>query len=256
MGFLQIADLGTVHFHEYGKGKKPMLAFHGYGMTGRQFHVLKQSVLQEYHVYGIDHFFHGESRLDNWTEAQILAGMPKAQVRQYVEEWFRLYGRQRFSVMGYSIGANLALILVEEYADLIDDLILMLRSMNVSRVHIHHLIAMDVDISSLVHRLELPFDLTVHDYYGICPQTNLLPRPEGLRCDEPDIAACNACIAASPIIAGVSFSARIIGKPLGLRPQTSAGSSGEPGWAGVVEPALPSFTFGASIVPSEWTKTK
>jgi pimeloyl-ACP methyl ester carboxylesterase len=125
MGFLQIEGLGKAHFHEYGEGQKPMLAFHGYGMTGKQFHVLNQSILKDYHVYGFDHFFHGESRLDNWTEEQILTGMPKAIVREYVEEWFKQYGRQRFSVMAYSIGANLALILVEDYADLIDEIILM-----------------------------------------------------------------------------------------------------------------------------------
>ncbi|MCC8425431.1 alpha/beta fold hydrolase [Mucilaginibacter sp. UR6-11] len=125
MGFLQISNLGKIHFHEYGEGQRPMLAFHGYGMTGKQFHVLSQSVLKKYHVYGFDHFFHGESKLANWTEAQILAGMPKAMVFEYVEEWFKQYGRQRFSVMAYSIGANLALILVEEYADLIDEIILM-----------------------------------------------------------------------------------------------------------------------------------
>jgi pimeloyl-ACP methyl ester carboxylesterase len=42
-----------------------------------------------------------------------------------MQEWFKIYGEQRFSVMGYSIGANLALILLEEYAHLIDDVILM-----------------------------------------------------------------------------------------------------------------------------------
>jgi len=125
MGFIQIEHLGTAHFHEYGEGDKPMLAFHGYGMTGRQFHVLKNSVLKKYHVYGFDHFFHGESRLHNWTEKEILAGMPRVRVREYAEQWFKQYGRQRFSVMAYSIGANIALILVEEYADLIDDVILM-----------------------------------------------------------------------------------------------------------------------------------
>jgi len=125
MGFLQIQGLGTVHFHEYGTGAKPLLAFHGYGMTGKQFHVLERSVLKDYHVYGFDHFFHHESRLDNWTEQQILTGMPRAMVRQYVEEWFKLHGRQRFSVMAYSIGANIGLILVEEFPDLIDEVILM-----------------------------------------------------------------------------------------------------------------------------------
>lgn len=125
MGFLHLAGLGKVHFHEYGKGQKPMLAFHGYGMTGKQFHVLEKSILKDYHVYGFDHFFHNESKIDGWTEQQIVAGMPKAMVRAYVEEWFKIHGRQRFSVMGYSIGANLALILVEEYAGLVDEIVLM-----------------------------------------------------------------------------------------------------------------------------------
>lgn len=125
MGFLQIPNLGKVHFHEYGTGAKPMLAFHGYGMTGRQFHVLEHSILKEYRVHGFDQFFYNQSHLDNWTEAEIVEGMPKAMVKCYVEEWFKLYGRQRFSVMAYSIGANLALILVEEFAEWIDDVILM-----------------------------------------------------------------------------------------------------------------------------------
>ncbi|MGY4535745.1 pimeloyl-ACP methyl ester carboxylesterase [Mucilaginibacter sp. UYNi724] len=125
MGFLDIPGLGKAHFHEYGSGSKPLLAFHGYGMTGRQFHVLEKSILKDYHVYGFDHFFHGESKLGDWTEQQIIEGMPKPMVKAYMEEWFKLYGMQRFSVMGYSIGANVALILVEEYADLIDEIILM-----------------------------------------------------------------------------------------------------------------------------------
>src|SRR3569833_4371322 len=126
MGFLTIAGLGKVHYHEYGSGDKPMLAFHGYGMTGRQFHVLKNSILTRYHVYGIDHFFHGESELEStWTEKQILEGMPKEMVKGYLEEWFKTYGRQTISLLAYSIGANLALILLEEFPDMIDEIILM-----------------------------------------------------------------------------------------------------------------------------------
>jgi GT2 family glycosyltransferase len=75
------------------------------------------------------------------------------------------------------------------------DLVLMLRSMNVSRLHIHHLLGMDMDIRALIHRLGVPFDVTVHDYYSICPQINLLPWRHSLYCGEPDIAGCNACIA-------------------------------------------------------------
>lgn len=81
-------------------------------------------------------------------------------------------------------------------AERIGDLIRVLRSMNVSRVHIHHVVGMDMDIRELVHRLGVPFDLTVHDYYTICPQMTLLPFPAGMYCGEPDVSACNTCISA------------------------------------------------------------
>jgi pimeloyl-ACP methyl ester carboxylesterase len=125
MGFLQIPGLGKVHFHEYGNGDKPMLAFHGYGMTGKQFHILKNSILTKYHVYGFDHFFHGESALEGWTEKQIRQGIPREMVKLYLDEWFKIYGKQKVSLLAYSIGANLALILLEEYPDLVDEIILM-----------------------------------------------------------------------------------------------------------------------------------
>ena len=125
MGFLQISGLGRVHYHEYGSGNKPMLAFHGYGMTGKQFHVLKESVLTKYHVYGFDHFFHGESVLEGWTEDHIVMGMPKTLVKSYLEEWFKVYGKQKVSLLAYSIGAKLALILLEEFPEYIDEIILM-----------------------------------------------------------------------------------------------------------------------------------
>jgi pimeloyl-ACP methyl ester carboxylesterase len=126
MGFLNIPGLGTIHYHEYGTGTKPLLAFHGYGMTGKQFNVLERSVLSDYRVYGFDHFFHGESKLEGgWSEKQILAGMPRQMVRAYAEEWFSIHGRQRISLMAYSIGANFALILLEEFPDLVDEIILM-----------------------------------------------------------------------------------------------------------------------------------
>ena len=77
----------------------------------------------------------------------------------------------------------------------LDDFVLILQSLHVSRVHIHHLLGMDIDIRALIRRLDVPFDVTVHDYYAICPQINLLPWRHSLYCGEPDIAACNACIA-------------------------------------------------------------
>jgi GT2 family glycosyltransferase/glycosyltransferase involved in cell wall biosynthesis len=80
-------------------------------------------------------------------------------------------------------------------AERISDLVRVLQSADVTRVHIHHLMSMDVDVRALVHRLGVPFDLTVHDYFAICPQVNLLPWLQGAYCGEPDVAGCNSCIA-------------------------------------------------------------
>jgi GT2 family glycosyltransferase/glycosyltransferase involved in cell wall biosynthesis len=79
-------------------------------------------------------------------------------------------------------------------ADRLDDMVTMLRSANLSRVHIHHLVAQRMDIHKLIVRLGLPFDVTIHDYYGICPQINLLPFRHEIYCGEPGHAACNTCI--------------------------------------------------------------
>ncbi|MEJ0016324.1 MAG: glycosyltransferase [Acetobacteraceae bacterium] len=90
-------------------------------------------------------------------------------------------------------------------ADRTGDLVMVLQSAGVTRAHIHHLMSMDVDVRALVHRLGVPFDVTVHDYFAICPQVNLLPWLQGAYCGEPDIAGCNACIADRP-----SYSSRDI----------------------------------------------
>jgi GT2 family glycosyltransferase/glycosyltransferase involved in cell wall biosynthesis len=80
----------------------------------------------------------------------------------------------------------------------IDDIVTLLASAGVTRVHIHHLLGMDVDLRQLIHRLAVPFDLTVHDYFALCPQVNLLPWLNAHYCNEPGPAGCNACIASRP----------------------------------------------------------
>lgn len=82
--------------------------------------------------------------------------------------------------------------------DRVDDLAVILRSFGLSRVHIHHWYGLELDLRQLVRHLGVPFDLTAHDYFGICPQITMLPQPDGEFCGEPGPATCNACIAARP----------------------------------------------------------
>jgi GT2 family glycosyltransferase/glycosyltransferase involved in cell wall biosynthesis len=79
-------------------------------------------------------------------------------------------------------------------ADRLDDLVTVLRHAGVGRVHVHHLMGVAMDVRALIHRLGVPFDVTVHDYYALCPQVNLLPWPDQPYCGEPAPAVCNACI--------------------------------------------------------------
>jgi GT2 family glycosyltransferase/glycosyltransferase involved in cell wall biosynthesis len=72
------------------------------------------------------------------------------------------------------------------------------RSAGVMRVHIHHLLGLDLDVRALLHDLLVPFDVTVHDYFAICPQVTLLPWSAGPYCGEPGPAGCDACIANRP----------------------------------------------------------
>jgi GT2 family glycosyltransferase/glycosyltransferase involved in cell wall biosynthesis len=83
-------------------------------------------------------------------------------------------------------------------SDRLDDLVTYLRTTNLRRVHVHHVAGLGLDLRALVQRMDLGFDLTVHDYFAICPQVNLLPGPNLPYCGEPDPATCNACIARRP----------------------------------------------------------
>lgn len=82
--------------------------------------------------------------------------------------------------------------------DRIEDLALYLKSAGVSRVHVHHTLDIPMDLPLFIRRIGLPFDLTVHDYFSICPQINFLPFLDAQYCNEPAARHCNACIAVTP----------------------------------------------------------
>jgi GT2 family glycosyltransferase/glycosyltransferase involved in cell wall biosynthesis len=127
-------------------------------------------------------------------------------VRRHIDRLVeRLAGRAHCLLLSTTPrGSTLSVPAIPGHAELImtgdrlDDLADILRLMRVGRVHIHHLAGMEMDVRGLIDRLGVGFDLTVHDYFGICPQVNLLPWLDGLYCGEPDAAACNACIADRP----------------------------------------------------------
>jgi|GEM_PF-384044 len=79
-----------------------------------------------------------------------------------------------------------------------ESLALLLKSFGIDRIHIHHWLGFEGNLRWIVDAMAVPFDLTIHDYFSICPQINLLPSPDSAYCGEPDAAGCNACIVARP----------------------------------------------------------
>ncbi|WP_419803456.1 alpha/beta fold hydrolase [Mucilaginibacter sp.] len=125
MAWLEIEGLGSVHYHEYGSGTKLLFAFPGYGMSGRQFSVLQKSLMRQYKIIAFDLFFQETSKLYVVKEALVLTGMQPEILKRYLYKWLGQKPGQRFSLIGYSIGANLALYLAQQFASQVDELILM-----------------------------------------------------------------------------------------------------------------------------------
>jgi len=73
----------------------------------------------------------------------------------------------------------------------------MLRELGIARVHFHHVQGMPKRVLELGRDVDCPWDVTVHDYYPICPQYQLTDAT-GRYCGEPDEAGCTRCLDASP----------------------------------------------------------
>ncbi|GAB0112493.1 glycosyltransferase [Acidisoma sp. C75] len=84
----------------------------------------------------------------------------------------------------------------EGRALLLADLLRLLAPLRIVRVHVQHWVGLKLDLRALIHALDLPFDVTLHDWFALCPRINLLPVPDGPYCGEPAPAICDRCIQA------------------------------------------------------------
>lgn len=72
-----------------------------------------------------------------------------------------------------------------------------LAKLNVCHIHIHHLVSFKEGITdtirSLSKNLGIAFDITLHDYFTVCPRINMIDGT-GVYCKEPNISTCDSCI--------------------------------------------------------------
>jgi len=78
-----------------------------------------------------------------------------------------------------------------------DHLAKIIDTFSIELIHVHHLIGSTLDIFNLAHERNIPLFFTIHDYYSICPRTNLID--ENLQfCDaENDLVKCINCLSKS-----------------------------------------------------------
>ncbi len=79
-----------------------------------------------------------------------------------------------------------------------DGLIECLRALGVGHVHFHHLLGHHALVrDELVARLGVTHDVTLHDFYTVCPQISMIG-PSGAYCGEAGLAQCQDCLARQP----------------------------------------------------------
>ena len=78
-----------------------------------------------------------------------------------------------------------------------DEIIRTWNELSISEVHIHHVIDHGAigaaNIHALMSKAGIRFEVTIHDYFWICPRITLHDEA-GIHCGEPDDAGCNACL--------------------------------------------------------------
>lgn len=75
------------------------------------------------------------------------------------------------------------------------ELIAFLKQLGIWHVHFHHTMEFDQGVWDLPNLLGCGYDVTLHDYFTVCPRANYLTFNDNY-CDTPDEASCNQCLAA------------------------------------------------------------
>jgi pimeloyl-ACP methyl ester carboxylesterase len=105
--YLQIDKMQCL---QIGEGKKILFAFHGFGQNPTTFEALR-CVLPDYTIYSFDMLSFGKQP-------------KKREVFEQIERFCKSYGIDKFSLLAFSIGAKMALCLVEHFSEKIEKICL------------------------------------------------------------------------------------------------------------------------------------
>lgn len=109
----------TLCYSKEGDGKEILLAFPGFGQSHRIFSSLVEKLGREITLYSFDLFFHGNS---DWGYGEY--PVTKVFWKELLETFLKVQGIERFSVVGFSLGARFALASFEALPERINQLFL------------------------------------------------------------------------------------------------------------------------------------
>lgn len=70
----------------------------------------------------------------------------------------------------------------------------LLKNLNIVHIHYHHTIDCDHSIWMIPDLLSIDYDVTLHDYYTICPRANLMSYEDEYCGDQSSYEKCNQCL--------------------------------------------------------------
>ncbi len=88
-------------------------------------------------------------------------------------------------------------VLVLEGLDWLAVLLQLLPALHIRHIHFHHTWGFSDDIYELPRASGLPFDVTLHDYYAICPRCNGFPPEAAYYCGFDPQNNCDGCLQAA-----------------------------------------------------------
>ena len=112
------AEGHELSYQKLGHGPAILLAFHGFGQSSQVFMSLGNSVGNQFTIFAIDLFFHGDSRYG------IHQPLSKADWHRLVNAFLNDHRIDRFSLLGFSLGGRFALTTLEAFSDRVDQLFL------------------------------------------------------------------------------------------------------------------------------------
>ena len=108
----------TFHYCTFGNGSLPLIAFHGFGQTGQMFAPVAESFGRKYTIYSFDFAYHGRTE---WNEKTACT---KSALIAALNEFMRLKGFDKISLMGFSMGGRIVLSLIADFASKLKEVFL------------------------------------------------------------------------------------------------------------------------------------